>query len=327
MKLTKLILLALATVLMPSAAMAKKATPQIIDIDLPSDAAMPQQFNNLDYGLRIQVVSNVDDSAVIDTRELSSKEAKQCPQLRLNSGVKDYVEQYVDRLARSLGFKVGTSYNTDYILKVTVDDLRYRIKSFNAKQKTCSTSAAMVISWELLDADRRTVIARSSSTGRDAATSLSNFINPIFKAYVQAFNGIDWEAIAQQLKKGHNAKQEANKQVEGTGNTALESTVIRWYISSRPQGADVSWRVISSTPDVKNTNSNYVGSTPYETTESFDIKGLTYNNSGNVQIEITCERPGYLPQKKRFNVRQAIDQKEISAKFNLVKETADSPEE
>ncbi|MEF2644025.1 MAG: hypothetical protein U0M50_08195 [Paramuribaculum sp.] len=39
-----------------------------------------------------------------------------------------------------------------------------------------------------------------------------------------------------------------------------------------------------------------------------------------MQIEITCEKPGYLPQRRRFNVRQAIDQKEISAKFNLVRE-------
>ncbi|MDE5550884.1 MAG: hypothetical protein K2I99_05980, partial [Bacteroidaceae bacterium] len=85
-------------------------------------------------------------------------------------------------------------------------------------------------------------------------------------------------------------------------------------------GADVSWRVVSSTPDVANTNSNFVGSTPYETTETFDIKGLTYNNSGNVQIEVSCEKPGYITQRKRFNLRQAIDQKEISAKFNLVKE-------
>ncbi len=63
-----------------------------------------------------------------------------------------------------------------------------------------------------------------------------------------------------------------------------------------------------------------MGSTPYETTETFDVKGLTFNNSGNVQIEVVCEKPGYIAQKKRFNLRQAIEQKEISTKFNLVKE-------
>lgn len=58
----------------------------------------------------------------------------------------------------------------------------------------------------------------------------------------------------------------------------------------------------------------------YESTETFDIKGLTYNNSGNVQIEILCEKPGYLPQKKVFNLRTAIDQKSINAHFTLVKD-------
>ena len=96
--------------------------------------------------------------------------------------------------------------------------------------------------------------------------------------------------------------------------------MIRWYIDSAPKGADVSFRIVSSTPDVKNTNSNYVGSTPYETTETFDVKGLTYNNSGNVQVEVVCEKAGYITQKKRFNLRQVIDQKEISTKFNLIKE-------
>ena len=106
----------------------------------------------------------------------------------------------------------------------------------------------------------------------------------------------------------------------GEGNTALESTVIRWYVESSPKGDDVYWRVVSSTPQVKNTNQNFLGSTPYESTETFDIKGLTYNNSGNVQIEISCEKNGYITQKKRFNLRQVIDQKEISTKINLVKD-------
>ena len=139
-------------------------------------------------------------------------------------------------------------------------------------------------------------------------------------AYARALEDIDWDRIAFFLKRASSPALEKNKQVAGDGNTALESTVIRWYIDSAPKGADVSTRVVSSTPEVKNTNQNYVGTTPYETTETFDIKGLTFNNSGDVQIEVTCEKPGYITQKKRFNLRQAIEQKEISTKFNLVKE-------
>ena len=140
------------------------------------------------------------------------------------------------------------------------------------------------------------------------------------EAYANALEDVDWDRIAFFLTKSSTAALEGNKQVSGDGDTALESTVIRWFIDSSPKGADVSIRVVSSTPEVKNTNSNYVGSTPYETTETFDIKGLTFNNSGNVQIEVSCEKAGYVTQRRRFNLRQAIDQKEISAKFNLVKE-------
>ncbi len=97
-------------------------------------------------------------------------------------------------------------------------------------------------------------------------------------------------------------------------------SVIRFYIDSSPQGADVYWRVISSAVDVKNTNQNYLGTTPYESTETLDIKGLTADNLGEVQIEITCEKRGYIVQKKRFNLLEVVDQKEVSVKMNMVKD-------
>ena len=105
------------------------------------------------------------------------------------------------------------------------------------------------------------------------------------------------------------------------GQTALEQTIIRWAIDSDPQGARVFWRVLSSIPaQVKNTNETYLMTTPYEETRSFNILGLTYENSRDVQIEIKIVKSGYHTQVKRFNVRQALDQQEISAFFMLVKQ-------
>lgn len=107
---------------------------------------------------------------------------------------------------------------------------------------------------------------------------------------------------------------------DAAGKTNLEKTIIRWYFDSEPRGARVFWRVISSVPaEVKNTNELYLGSTPYEDTRSFNILGLTYENSRDVQIEIKLVRSGYIDQIKRFNVRQAIDQQEISSFFDMVK--------
>ena len=103
------------------------------------------------------------------------------------------------------------------------------------------------------------------------------------------------------------------------GQTALERTIIRWYFDSDPRGARIYWRVVSSIPSVvKNTNETYLMTTPFEETRSFNILGLTYENSRDVQIEIKVSKKGYEDQVKRFNVRQAIDQQEISGFFELV---------
>jgi len=107
---------------------------------------------------------------------------------------------------------------------------------------------------------------------------------------------------------------------DAPGATALERTIIRWYFDSAPRGARIFWRVISNVPDVvKNTNESYLTTTPYEETRSFNILGLTYENSRDVTIEIKLSMPGYYDQVKRYNVRQAIDQQEISGFFDLVK--------
>ena len=116
---------------------------------------------------------------------------------------------------------------------------------------------------------------------------------------------------------------EAQKSVnrENAGKTSLERTIVRWYFDSAPQGARIFWRVISNVPDqVKNTNELWLGTTPFEETRSFNIQGLSYENSRDVQIEIKVKCKGYIDQNKRFNVRQAIDQQEISSFFDLVEE-------
>ena len=106
------------------------------------------------------------------------------------------------------------------------------------------------------------------------------------------------------------------------GQSALEQTIIRWAFDSDPRGARIFWRVISSIPAiVKNTNETYLMTTPYEETRAFNILGLTYENSRDVTIEVKLRKTGYEDQVKRFNVRQAIDQQEISAFFELVRKT------
>jgi len=109
---------------------------------------------------------------------------------------------------------------------------------------------------------------------------------------------------------------------ENPGKTDMEKSIIRWYFDSDPRGARIFYRVISSVPaEVKNTNETYLTTTPLEETRSFNIQGLTYDNARDVTIEIKLSKRGYEDQIKRFNVRQALDQQEISSFFELVPKT------
>jgi len=116
-------------------------------------------------------------------------------------------------------------------------------------------------------------------------------------------------------------REQANARIsrDNSGSTAMEQSIIRWYFDSDPRGARVFYRIISNCPaEVKNTNETYLTNTPYEETKGFGIPGLTYENSRNVTVEIKISKKGFEDQVKRFNVRQALDQQEISGFFELV---------
>lgn len=152
---------------------------------------------------------------------------------------------------------------------------------------------------------------------------VEDFSRCLNDAYTEALEKINWHKIASFLKESSAPKQQAkqkSKQVKGYGNTDLENTIVRWDVQSRPAGADVFWRVVSKTPSVKSTNNKYLQTTPYEATKSLNIRGLSYENSGDVSVILRCEKEGYRSQEREFNVRMIIDQEEISAFFRLVKE-------
>lgn len=294
----------------------KSTYPSVLNVnfglvkDIPSN-----KYVGLDYGIRLNIK---DSRASFDILRKYDASAVYKPRVQTTMEVKSFVSESVRRYMRTLGFNLDADVLTDYML--TVD-----IKEFNLSYLSgIGWSALVTLDIVAHDHNRQLVYPNVSAVGRSTLSGSprsEDFAARCLNiAYANALEDIDWDRIAFFLKRSSNPAQEGNKQVSGEGNTALENTIIRWYIDSTPKGADVSMRVVSATSSVKNTNQNYVGSTPYETTEAFDIKGLTYNNSGDVQIEVTCEKAGYITQKKRFNLRQAIDQKEISTKFNLVKD-------
>lgn len=296
-----------------------------MDVEVPltvTTTSVPQVFRDLDKPVRLNVISQTNPAIV--KSELPSRKAMFVARNYINYIFTPSLKAFGEDVARDYlqRMRFDVSALADYTLTIDIRKLNVRLidKVDKARSVDVTGIAECELVYRLTDESGSNLISSSSVTSTVTLMQTEQFGAGLGRVYVDALSKVDWSRIAGILKVGKTARQENNAQVKGNGDTALEHTVIRWNILSSPQGADVSWRVISSTPEVSNTNANYVGSTPYESTESFDIRGLTYNNSGNVQIEVTCERSGYLPQKKRFNLRQAIDQKEISAKFNLIKD-------
>ena len=267
-------------------------------------------FTNLDYGVRLNVIDKRTDKPIINQFLTINPNVPKSNVFTIPD-IQSFVSGSMMQYMRLLGFGLNDDFNTDYMLQVEITQYELNLVSL--------TWTGMISFNIQLSDNNNNVVYRQIVTGRggDRGCSAQKALN---EAYANTMENMDWSRIASFLKRAETPIVEKNEQVTGDGDTALEHTIIRWYIDSAPKGADVFWRVVSSTPDVKNTNQLYLGTTPYESTESFDIKGLTFNNSGDVQIEISCEKIGYSTQRKRFNVRQAIDQKEISTKFNLIEE-------
>ncbi len=282
-------------------------TVEFISSSVPAD-----RYDNLNRGINLAVVSDVQTSEMIDNSELKPRLKKIWDKAKITftPSLKSFVESSMTTYMRRMGIKVNGDNDSDYKLRVTVQEFKIVRQETNGR-------VTVVLAYTLSNNNNEQIF---SKVARGRYIANGSIVDAFDRAYDKALADMDWQAIADALTTHNRPEQEGQRQVTGEGDTSLEHTVIRWFIDSSPKGADVTWRVISSTPDVKNTNSTYVGTTPYETTETFDIRGLKFENSGNVQIEVMCEKPGYLPQKRRFNLRQALEQREISAKFNLVKE-------
>lgn len=277
---------------------------------------VPDKYVGLDYGIKLVVQDNSPASENLlkqyDARVFGR------PILKPQPAVRTFVNESMREYMRTMGFNLDADVSTDYMLNVNIQE--FNVNYISGMGWVGVVQMAISVSKRNGEKVYPNVTVTGRATESGATTDISAANKAMNGAYAKALEDIDWDRIAFFLNRASTPAAEGNKKVSGDGDTALENTIILWNIESSPRGADVYWRVISSTPEVKNTNRNFIGSTPYEATESFDIKGLTYNNSGNVQIEVSCEKNGYVTQKKRFNLRQAIDQKEISTKFNLIKE-------
>lgn len=273
------------------------------------------QFINLDYGVRLHVYDARGGKPIMKRYDANPIF---CPVVNAYPEVKVFAQDNIKRYMREMGFNMESDVDTDYMLTVNLSEFNLDFISGIGWSANVSMNVDVTAPNGQKVYPNVTVKGMASRMGEADDYNIANQV--MNTAWTNALEDIDWVKIASFMKVARHASDEKNKKVKGDGDTALEHQVILWSIYSSPKGADINWRIISSTPEVKNTNKKYLGTTPFESTETLDIIGLTYNTAGNVQIEVSCEKNGYLLQTKRFNLRSVIDSKEVSTKFNLVKD-------
>ena len=288
--------------------------PQTINLSLVSQP-QADKYANLEYGIRLNVEDGRADKRLI---QLYDAAATSKPIVNVNPNIGSFIPESMRRYMRTMGFNMDADIATDYLMQIT-------IKEFHTDWLSgLGWNGTVIMDVKIYDHNRTLVYPTTEVACRaniyGNATSVPLAQQAINKAYANALADIDWDRVAFFLHRAKDPKQEANKKVAGEGNTALEHLTIHWNLNSRPQGADVFWRVISQTPEVKNQNYKYLETTPYEGSETVNIKGLTYNNAGNVQIEIKVEKKGYYSQTKKLDILSLIDDNDVSYMFKLVPE-------
>lgn len=179
-----------------------------------------------------------------------------------------------------------------------------------------------------------TLVEASAPGYQDAEITIYKKFNPttLWNILLGGFIGIGVDAATGTINKPEQKEyfipfsEAYSRSAEPELSTVNKSVAqsengIKCVFESDPQDARIFWRVISSVPEeVENTNELWLGNTPFRETRSFNISGITEYNAQYVQIEIKVKRKGYVDQIKRFNMRQVLEQKEISNFFDMVKE-------
>lgn len=294
----------------------QQQVPQTRTINLGLVAQAPaDKYANLDYGIRVNFQDTRANNHLIQKYDAS---ATYLPDIQVNPSISSFVPESMRRYMRTMGFNLDADVATDYLMQVD-------LKEFHVDYLSgIGWNGTVIMNVKVFDHNRTLVYPSVEVSGRASTYASSTAFDAanrvINEAYANALADVDWDRIAFFLHRATSPKQEANKQVKGEGDTALEHIVVHWNVNSRPQGADVEWRVISQTPEVKNQNYKYLETTPYEGSETINIKGLTFNNSGLVQIEIKVSKKGYYTQTKKYDVRSLLDDNDVSYMFRLVPE-------
>ena len=238
-------------------------------------------------------------------------------------GYEAFTRSDIDQIMNEQGFqrsgnvseadihRLGEMSGADYICVTTIT----------------KSSSEFYLEAYLIDIEKGQYLSPASQYGELVNGKFSNLL-PVCQWLAAELTGKEpVRNIVQQQDpySSNKSEQQYNQPSQNNGYTTYvqpknQPAPIHWNIDSRPQGADIYWRVVSSTPEVKNQNFKYLGTAPYEATEALNISGLTTDNAIDVQIVVKCEKDGYYTQTKKLSLSSILDEKELSIFFKLVKE-------
>lgn len=280
-------------------------------INLELTATPPvKKYANLAYGIRVNVRDERADKRLIQVYDGNT--TTKLPDVQANSDVMAFVSEGARQYMRTMGFNLDADIATDYLLQLNISEFHVDFLS------GIGWSGTVILQISVSDHNRTLIYPNVEAEGR-ATTSgdATNFVaanTALNQAYANALADIDWDRVAFFL---HQAKE--NKKQAGNDNEVpLDQVTVHFTIDSRPRGADIYWRVVSNTPEVKNQPYKYLQTTDYESTETLNIKGLTRENAGNVQIEIKVEKDNFYPKSTKLSVLSLIDDNDVSKMFKLV---------
>ncbi len=282
------------------------AAPPSIHLALTS---MPQanKYVDLNCGIRMNIRDERANKKIVQIYDAGTTSA---PDPQLTPSVVAFIPESMRRYMRTMGFNLDADVATDYLLQISIQEFHV---DYLAGTGWCGT---VILSISVSDHNRTLVYPNVEISGRsNIYGNAANFqiaSSAINQAYANALADIDWDRIAFFL---HKAKKESTQAEDGV---PLDQITVHFNIDSKPRGADIYWRVISQTPEVKNQPYKYLQTTDYESTESLNIKGLTRANAGNVQIEIKVEKDNFYPKSTKLNVLSLIDDNDVSKMFKLV---------
>lgn len=96
-----------------------------------------------------------------------------------------------------------------------------------------------------------------------------------------------------------------------------EELILQCNIDSEPVDARIFWRIISQNNNVRSTELQYLGKTPYKDKKAFKITGLSKETAKNVKLELTVRKNGYYDDTKLFSLSELLDIMEINGFFEM----------